>query len=154
MSKKTELDLLMEKASEEEISMRLMRVEIIIMSLATQDYNGPLGIKPYGIKADMEKVEKSFSHPEILKYLLNRVFLMDRICGKYDLEFPTDSRKTEKKQLREWFEGVIEKRWSANDTSDILERHDYLCDFMNRHVAKYMKEERRKNEKQKRRGEK
>lgn len=146
MPKKTELDLLME-GSEEEVAKYLIHIEIAIIALATQEYSGLLGIKPHDVKIDMEKVEESFSHPEIRECLLSRFYLMDRICGKYDLEFPTDSKKTKKKQFREWLEGAAKKQWPANRVSDILERHDYLCDFMNRHVAKYEEEQRRKNEK-------
>lgn len=146
MSEKTELDLLME-ASEEEVVRRLISIEIVIITLATQEYNGPLGIKPHNVKIDMKRVEENFSCLEIWEYLLSRFYLMDRICGKYDIEFPTDSKKTEKKQFREWLEGVVKKRWPANRVSDILGRHDYLCDFMNRYVAKYNEEQRRDNEK-------
>lgn len=145
MSKKTETDLLIE-ASEEETVKYLIRTEITIICLATQEYNGSLGIKPYHVKIDMKKVEESFSHPEIMEYLLSRVLIMDVACGKYDLEFPTDSKRSNKKQFREWLEGVVKKRWPANRVSDILGRHDYLCDFMNRYVAKYNEEQRRDNE--------
>lgn len=147
MPKKTEFDLLMGKASEEEAAMHLIRTEIIITGLATSEYNGPLGVIPYNVEIDMKNVEENFLYPEIREYLLSRVLIMDRICGKYDLEFPTDSKRSDKKQFRVWFKSVVEKRWSADRALDILRRHDYLCDFMNRHVAKYKEEQRRKNEK-------
>lgn len=146
MPKKTELDLLME-GSEEEVAKCLINIEIMIIALATHEYSGPLGIKPYDVKIDIKKVEENFECLEIWEYLLSRFYLMDRICGKYDLEFPTDSKKTKKKHFREWLEGAAKKQWPADIVSDFLGRHDYLCDFMDMHVAKWNEEQRRSNEK-------
>lgn len=143
MSEKTELDLLMEKSADEIVT-RLVVMELMIIGLATEkrEYrkpDEPLGIKP-------PYMEEDFSCLEIWERLLVRHFIMEGICGKYNLEFPTDSKRSNKKQFREWLEGVVKKRWPADRASDILECHNYLCDFMNRHVAKYNEEQRRKKE--------
>lgn len=139
MSKKTKSDSLMEEVSEKEVAAELRLRDIVIMSLATQEYSGSLGIVPHDTHVDLRRVKKNLLDPQMAPYLLCRIVCIGKICSKYNLEFPTDSKKkTKKRPFREWFEETIKKGTpsesaiSESAVSDALKRYDYLGSLMMR----------------------
>ena len=114
----------------------------MILSLAAHDYAEPLSIIPYDTQIDLEKVKGNLVHPEILKCLMRRGDLIGILCFRHDLEFPTASKKSKKRQFKEWFEEAVKKYEKEHNASNTIydaeyaiKRNDFLSEFMNEFVA-------------------
>ncbi len=132
----------MDKVKNADYVRRLMYLEWVILTLATHEYKGPLGIISYDTEIDLDIVKEHLNHPEILGYLEIRILLMVTICSIYDLEFPTASKKSKKRQFKEWFEEAVKKYEKEHNASNAIydaeyaiKRNDFLSEFMNEFVA-------------------
>lgn len=91
--------------TEKEFFATLSFLCLVIMCQATAEYQGRLGIIPYGTKIDMKKVGKNIN-----KLLLDQLSIaVSMACDKFNLTHPMDLPQTNKKSFEWWFSELLEK---------------------------------------------
>ena len=125
-------------------------MEIVIISLASQEYQERIGFIPYGTKIDIKKIETGLAHPQIRNLLFSRVLLIGEICEKYDLKTPFRVMKTSENKMlfREWFAKMTkEYNLETRMNPDVLGRSDFISACTDRLVEKYRRLKRRRHAK-------